>query len=105
MSHLHRILPSLLALWLSAGAVARADSLEEASEEMKKAKLSLDLRQYEAAIGHYLVARSLAPESSGPYLGLGLAYAALGRCGEAVPVLEEYLRRKPKDPHPGALAT
>jgi len=105
MSLVGRILPSLVVLWLSTAAVARADSLEEASEEMKKAKLSLDHREYEAAIGHYIVARSLAPESSGPYLGLGLAYAALGRCPEAIPVLEEYLRRKKTDPHPGALPT
>jgi hypothetical protein len=105
MSLARRIFPSLMVLWLSTGAVARADSLEEATDEMKKAKLSLDHHEYEAAIGHYIVARSLAPESSGPYLGLGLAYAALGRCPEAIPVLEEYLRRKKTDANPAALPT
>jgi hypothetical protein len=95
----------LLTLPVSAAWAQAPESLAEAETEMKKAKLNMDRREYEAAIGHYMVARSLAPESSGPYLGLGLAYAALGRCGEAIPVLEEYLRRKTRDPFPGAMST
>ena len=91
-------------LLLLAAPAAHAQDQSEAESEMRKAKTALDKHDYEAAIGHYLIARSLAPESSGPYLGLGLAYAALGRCGDAIPVLEEYLRRKP-DPHPAARST
>jgi hypothetical protein len=100
------MLLSLIAV-LCGSAVARAGDpeLEEAQEEMRKAKVNMDRHEYEAAIGHYLVARSLAPESTGPYLGLGLAHAALGHCNEAVPVLQEYLRRKPTNPHPSAVAT
>jgi tetratricopeptide (TPR) repeat protein len=84
---------------------AWAGPIEEAEAEMRRAKANLDRGEYEAAIGHYIQARALAPDSSGPYLGLGLAYAGLGRCGEAIPLLEEYLRRKKKDPFPGAAAT
>jgi hypothetical protein len=91
-----------VAITLLCAAAALAGPLEEAEEEMRKAKIALDKRDYEEAVGHYLIARSLAPESSGPYLGLGLAYAAMRRCNEAVPALQEYLRRKTRDPHPGA---
>jgi hypothetical protein len=84
---------------------ALAGPLEDAEEEMRKAKSALDRRDYEEAVGHYLVARSLAPETSGPYLGLGLAYAAMQHCDQAVPALQEYLRRKTKDPNPAAQPT
>jgi hypothetical protein len=90
---------------LLASASAFAGSVEEAEEEMRRAKVALDRHDYEGAVGHYLVARSLAPDSSGPYLGLGLAWAAQGRCDEAVPVLQEYLRRKTKEPNPAAQST
>ena len=42
------------------------------------------------------------PSSSGPYLGLGLAYARSGKCDQAIPYLEEYLRRKKQSPKPEA---
>ena len=67
---------------------------------MLKAKQAMEHAQYEVAVGHLLVARSLVPDASGPYLNLGVAYERLGRCNEAVPMLEEYLRRKPKSPSP-----
>jgi hypothetical protein len=79
-----------------------ADRGAEAEKEMIKAKQAMERREFEVAIGHLLVARSLAPEASGPYLNLGLAYAALDRCADAIPMFEEYLRRKKKDPHPSA---
>jgi hypothetical protein len=72
----------------------------EAEAEMQKAKQAMERAQYDVAVGHLLVARSLVPDASGPYLNLGVAYERLGRCGEAVPMLEEYLRRKPKSPSP-----
>jgi tetratricopeptide (TPR) repeat protein len=95
----------MLAAALLVGARSHAGPIEEAEQEMRRAKLSLDRGEYESAIGHYLQARALAPDSSGPYLGLGLAYAGLGRCSEAIPMLEEYLRRKTRDPFPGAAST
>jgi hypothetical protein len=86
------------------GQPARADD-RKAELEMQKARQAMDRREYDAAIGHFLVARALAPSSTGPYLGLGLAYAAVGRCDDAVPFLEEYLRRKTADPYRGAEVT
>ena len=99
-----RLVVTLVAALLVAGS-ARADHLAQAEEEMRRAKVAMDQRDYEAAIGHYEAARSLEPGSTGPYLGLGLAFAAQGRCPQAIPFLEEYLRRKPVSPHPSALAT
>jgi hypothetical protein len=93
-----------LALVVTSGA-ARAGIVEDAEAEMRKAKVALDAGEYEKAVSHYLIARTLVPDASGPYLGLGLAYAGLGRCSEAIPSLEEYLRRRKKDPFPGARAT
>ncbi len=65
---------------------------------MQKAQENLDRGEFEAAIGRFNVARSLVPASSGPYLGLGLAFARSGRCPQAIPFLEEYLRRKKQNP-------
>jgi hypothetical protein len=60
-------------------------------------------RNYQAAIAHYLAAKVLAPERPGPYRALGMAYVLANQCKEAIPVLEEYLRRKPDDPRPEAV--
>jgi uncharacterized membrane protein YgcG len=102
--------PVLVVLWVVLAAAPRAGAAPrsregEAEAEMLKAKQALERAQYDVAIGHLLVARSLAPEASGPYLNLGIAYERLGRCADAVPMLEEYLRRKPKSPHPSAATT
>lgn len=78
--------------------VARADDKADAQAEMLKAQENLDRGEFESAIGRFNVARSLVPSSSGPYLGLGLAYARSGRCEQAIPFLEEYLRRKKQNP-------
>jgi hypothetical protein len=85
---------ALIALVVGAAAVARADAVTDAAAEMEKAQDNLDRGEFDAAIGRFNVARSLVPQSSGPYLGLGLAYQRSGRCAEAIPFLEEYLRRK-----------
>src|SRR5262245_14585967 len=103
MSIFRPLLIALLVVAAAARAHAGPRSPEvEAEAEMLKAKQAMERGQYEVAIGHLLVARSLAPEASGPYLHLGLAYERLGRCAEAVPMLEEYLRRKPQSPNPKA---
>ncbi len=85
--------------------VARADERERAEHEMERAHRAMDAHDFEGAIEHFEAARALAPESSGPWLGIGLANASLGRCGAAVPALEEYLRRKKEAPAPGAEST
>ncbi len=95
----------VLALLVGARGIAHASAVEDAEAEMKRAKVALDSGLYEKAVGHYLIARALVPDASGPYLGLGLAYAGMGKCNEAIPALEEYLRRRKKDPFPGARST
>jgi hypothetical protein len=88
-----------------AAAPALADKVADAESEMVKAQENLDRGEYDAAIGRFDVARSLVPTSSGPYLGLGLAYARSGRCEQAIAYIEEYLRRKKSNPKPEARAT
>src|ERR1700761_8199439 len=90
----------VVAAGASGAGAARGSAADEAEAEMLKAKQAIDRAQYEGAVGHLLVARSLVPDASGPYLNLGIAYERLGRCADAVPALEEYLRRKPKAPSP-----
>jgi len=87
-------------LWFAAP--ARADDISDAQAEMEKAQEDLERGEFEAAIGRFNVARSLVKSSSGPYLGLGLAYARMGHCEQAIPYLEEYLRRKKSNPKPEA---
>ncbi|MSP62512.1 MAG: PEGA domain-containing protein [Myxococcales bacterium] len=91
---------ALTALLAFAAPVLAGDR-KEASIEMEKANAHLARHEYEEAIARYNVARKLVPASSGPYLGLGLAYAATDRCREALAYLEEYLQRQ-KSPKPEA---
>lgn len=98
-----RTLLALAALLLMA-APSLADDRREAAIEMEKANSHLARHEYEEAIARFNVARKLVPSSSGPYLGLGLAYAATDRCREAVAYLEEYLQRQ-KSPKPEAEKT
>lgn len=58
--------------------------------------------QFLAAIGHFARAHELAPEATGPMLGLGLSLGALGRCEEAIPHLETYLEKKSEGANPAA---
>ena len=102
MTH-RRTLLALAALIFSA-LPAFADDRREAAIEMEKANTHLSRHEYEEAIARFNVARKLVPASSGPYLGLGLAYAATDRCREAVAYLEEYLQRQ-KSPKPEAERT
>jgi hypothetical protein len=99
------VMVAVLGLGVLAAGVARADRKQDAILEMQKAQGHLDKSEFDAAIARFNVARSLAPDSSGPLFGLGLAHARAGRCPEAVGFLEEYLRRKTKDPKPEAQTT
>jgi PEGA domain len=95
----------LVCVLLFAASPARADDISDAQAEMEKAQEDLERGEFEAAIGRFNVARSLVKSSSGPYLGLGLAYARMGHCEQAIPYLEEYLRRKKSNPKPEAHTT
>jgi tetratricopeptide (TPR) repeat protein len=98
---------AVAALILLAAGVGRAapDAAARAEAEMAAAERSFKAGDFPGAVAHYDKARALSPASTGPYLGLGLAWAALGRCDEATPALEEYLKRKARDRNPAAEAT
>lgn len=81
---------------------AHADPQHEAEQEMELAQDALDHSDFPAALQHFASAQTLAPQASGPLLGLGLTYAAIDRCQEAVPLLEEYRRRKGSTANPKA---
>src|SRR5262245_24875688 len=72
---------------------------------MERAHRLMEQHDFAGALTHFEAGRGLAPDSSGPWLGVGLAHASLGHCAEAVPALEEYLRRKREAPAPGAEST
>lgn len=74
----------------------------DAEQEMALAQAALDRNDYPEALLHFSSAQTLAPQASGPFLGLGLTYAAIDRCQEAVPLLEEYRRRKGARANPKA---
>lgn len=97
--------PGAVALGPRPALAASAEAEAAAEAEMLKARQLMERGEDAAAIDHLLAARALAPEASGPYLHLGLAYARLGRCEDAIPMLEEYLQRKRSSPHVSAAAT
>jgi tetratricopeptide repeat protein/PEGA domain-containing protein len=51
---------------------------------------------YDGAIEAFKAAIAAEPKLPGPYRNLGLAYRALNRCAEAVPMYERYLELKPE---------
>jgi hypothetical protein len=98
------LLAAALVFALVSAAAARADEKSEAEAAMAQANESLQKREYEAAIRRFRDALRFVPTASGPFLGLGLAYAATDRCEKAIDALEEYLRRRSRDPKPEAKA-
>jgi hypothetical protein len=52
--------------------------------------------EYDAAIESFKSAIALDPKLPGPYRNLGLAYRALNRCSDALPMYEKYLELKPE---------
>jgi hypothetical protein len=91
-----------IAFLLLLAATAQADDArrDKAEREMERAHHLLDEHSWAEALEHFQSARELAPEASGPYLGLGQAYFHLDNCELAIPAFEEYLRRKPNAPSP-----
>ena len=51
---------------------------------------------YEGAVESFKAAIAADPKLPGPYRNLGLAYRALSRCNDAVPMYEKYLELKPE---------
>jgi hypothetical protein len=98
------LLAPMITCWASLAHAKPDPNVRAATAEMESAHACLARGDYGCAVEHFDRARTLSPKSSGPWLGLGLSYAAQDRCGEAVPVLDEYLRRKPKGANPSAAA-
>jgi hypothetical protein len=53
---------------------------------------------------HFREARQLAPEATGPMLGLGLALAGMGRCEDALLSLNAYLEKKAAESNPSGVS-
>ncbi len=51
---------------------------------------------YDGAIESFKAAIAADPKLPGPYRNLGLAYRALNRCSDALPMYEKYLELKPE---------
>jgi hypothetical protein len=51
---------------------------------------------YEGAVESFKAAIAADPKLPGPYRNLGLAYRALNRCNDALPMYEKYLELKPE---------
>jgi hypothetical protein len=79
---------------------------DDAAAEMAKADdYYFNQKDTASAIAHYEAARRLAPDRPGPYLALGIAYASLGQCGQAIPMMQKYLSLKTSDPKTEAQKT
>jgi len=62
---------------------------------MIAAECQVRLRQPDKAIGLFLAAKNLAPDSAGPSMALGMLMSGIGKCDEAITHLEESLFRQP----------
>ena len=51
---------------------------------------------YDGAVESFKAAIAADPKLPGPYRNLGLAYRALNRCNDALPMYEKYLELKPE---------
>ena len=51
---------------------------------------------YDGAVESFKAAIAADPKLPGPYRNLGLAYRALNRCSDALPMYEKYLELKPE---------
>ena len=51
---------------------------------------------YDGAVESFKAAIAADPKLPGPYRNLGLAYRALNRCNDAMPMYEKYLELKPE---------
>jgi hypothetical protein len=91
------------------GLVAGAPALALAEEEKEEAGYSPEAKkkfnegnehyakgEYDAAIESFKAAIAADPKLPGPYRNLGLAYRALNRCSDALPMYEKYLQIKPE---------
>jgi hypothetical protein len=94
----------VLGLLVSVPSVARAADEEErepsgnveAKKKFDEGNKAYAGGNYDAAIEAFRQAITLDPKLPGPYRNLGLAYRALNRCTDALPMYEKYLELKPE---------
>lgn len=97
----------LFALLLVAGNAIAAGEEEDKNEaaastnvEAKKRFVEGNERyargDYDGAVESFKAAIAADPKLPGPYRNLGLAYRALNRCADALPMYEKYLELKPE---------
>jgi hypothetical protein len=78
--------------------------LDDAKQELLLGDQARGQGNYEVALAHYNAARLLVPDRPGPYASLGIVYAEMGKCPEAVDAFGEYYKRLKKEPNPEAAA-
>jgi len=102
-----RLVLALLALLVAGSAFAAGNEEEDKNEaaagtnaEAKKRFVEGNERyargDYDGAVESFKAAIAADPKLPGPYRNLGLAYRALNRCNDALPMYEKYLELKPE---------
>jgi len=104
---LARLAYLLSALLVAANAFAAGNEDEEKNEAAAATNVEAKKRftegnerysrgDYDGAIESFKAAIAADPKLPGPYRNLGLAYRALNRCTDALPMYEKYLELKPE---------
>lgn len=89
---------------LLSSSVWAGNPLDDAKQELLLGDQARAQGNYEVALAHYNAARLLVPDRPGPYASLGIVYAEMGKCTEAVDSFGEYYKRLKKEPNPEASA-
>jgi hypothetical protein len=88
------------------GATAQADNAAEALQLLESGISQMQAGKLEAARDAFLKARDLVPDKANPHRWLGVVYARMGKCSQAVWELESFIRRvPPNDPRTVEAAT
>src|SRR5262249_30241306 len=98
--------PMRVLLLLMMCATARADNASDALQLLESGISQFQAGKLEAARDAFLKARDLVPDKANPHRWLGLVYARMGKCSQAVWELESFIRRvPPNDPRTVEAAT
>jgi tetratricopeptide (TPR) repeat protein len=98
---------ALSALLVAANAAAAGNEDDEKNEAATATNVEAKKRfaegneryargDYDGAVESFKAAIAADPKLPGPYRNLGLAYRALSRCNDALPMYEKYLELKPE---------
>ena len=75
---------------------AAASTNAEAKKRFVEGNERYSRGDYDGAVDSFKAAIAADPKLPGPYRNLGLAYRALNRCNDALPMYEKYLELKPE---------